>query len=130
MYFAGIDDGHAARLGDMARALILIRFRASLDHGNRVRVVPVRRELVIVIFGREQIRARQKRRAPVTGVIAEAGRSHERSPGGPFSLARPVRLVVPGIARRRVQRTGIVVPAGIGTAVTLFFALPVATRSL
>ncbi|GAB7527465.1 hypothetical protein PBS_64570 [Paraburkholderia sp. 2C] len=33
-------------------------------------------------------------------------------------------------ALRSGHFTGIVVPAGIGTAVTLFFALPVATRSL
>ena len=57
----------------------------------------------------------------------------------PFGL--PDRLLSLGLGRRLVfvlgpgtarfaYLTGIVVPAGIGTALTLFFALPVATRSL
>jgi hypothetical protein len=49
----------------------------------------MRRELVIVIFGREQVRAGQKRRAPVAGGILETmGGGHGEGPAGPVSVAR------------------------------------------
>ena len=68
----GVDDRHAARLGDVVRAKIPVAFGAGDDHRDGVRVVPVRRELVVVIFSRKQIRAGQKRRTPVAGGIAES----------------------------------------------------------
>ena len=76
MQLAGIDDRHRARLRDIVRAAIVVALRARFDHGHRVRVVPVRRERVVVIFGGQHVRAGRERRAPVACGIAESVDGH------------------------------------------------------
>lgn len=92
MHFAGIDHGHGAGFCDMAAAAIGEAFRAFENHGDRIRVVPVGRERVVAIGGRDEIRIRQQRRAPVACGVGKAVGGHDRARSGrtdSVSLARP-----------------------------------------
>jgi hypothetical protein len=79
---ARVDDRHAAGFRDVVGTAIPITLRTRDDHRNRVRIVPMRRELVVVIFGREEIRAGQKRRTPVAGgILKTMGGGHGEKSG-------------------------------------------------
>ncbi|CAL8473342.1 protein of unknown function [Caballeronia sp. S22] len=129
MQLAGIDHRHRARFGHVMRAAIVVAFRAGFDDGHRVGVVPVRREFVIVVLGRDHVRVGHERRAPVACGVAETVGVHRREV---LRQAESLSLQLCYAPDRTVAHhfTGMVVPSGTGTAVTLFFGLPVATRSL